>query len=252
MNVISTLNYELMTQSFPDEDNYTQIREIAQMMYSYSKLENSIAIISDFNSNKSYVYYGGIADILGVEHHEGENIVNSIWVDKVLKKIHPDDLLEKHLLELQYIRHLKELPQEERSKYYMGIYLRMLDKSNNYISIYHRIYSYSFQPENLSIALCFYNRSVSNYISQGTEGVIINSASGEVTKSDKQRCTKLLTRREKEVLSLIEQGKMSKEISEALSISKNTVDRHRQNILEKLRVKNSLEACRIAKKAGLL
>ncbi|MFV0588025.1 response regulator transcription factor, partial [Bacteroides reticulotermitis] len=62
----------------------------------------------------------------------------------------------------------------------------------------------------------------------------------------------LLSSREKEILQLIDRGKISKDISELLSISKNTVDRHRQNILEKLRVKNSIEACRIAKLMKLI
>ena len=45
---------------------------------------------------------------------------------------------------------------------------------------------------------------------------------------------------------------MSKEIASTLSISINTVNRHRQNILEKLHVSNSIEACRIAKGLKLL
>jgi DNA-binding NarL/FixJ family response regulator len=44
---------------------------------------------------------------------------------------------------------------------------------------------------------------------------------------------------------------MSKEIASDLSISINTVNRHRQNILEKLHVDNSIEACRIAKGLNL-
>jgi len=40
--------------------------------------------------------------------------------------------------------------------------------------------------------------------------------------------------------------------SSMLSISVNTVSRHRQEILGKLQVKNSIEACRIAKELQLL
>ncbi|MCG4719976.1 response regulator transcription factor, partial [Bacteroides intestinalis] len=50
----------------------------------------------------------------------------------------------------------------------------------------------------------------------------------------------------------INKGKMSKDIAQTLSISINTVNRHRQNILEKLQVNNSIEACRIAKELHLL
>lgn len=65
-------------------------------------------------------------------------------------------------------------------------------------------------------------------------------------------CNDLLSDREKEILQLINKGKMSKDIAQTLSISINTVNRHRQNILEKLQVNNSIEACRIAKELHLL
>ncbi|MFP7654246.1 response regulator transcription factor [Chryseobacterium proteolyticum] len=57
---------------------------------------------------------------------------------------------------------------------------------------------------------------------------------------------KILTKREIQILKEIAVGRASKEISQKLFISKNTVDRHRQNIMEKLRVKSALEACHIA------
>ena len=47
-------------------------------------------------------------------------------------------------------------------------------------------------------------------------------------------------------------GLSSKEIAAALYISVNTVNRHRQNILEKLSVGNSIEACRAAELMKLL
>ena len=42
-----------------------------------------------------------------------------------------------------------------------------------------------------------------------------------------------LTRREKQVLKLLIEGKLSKEISCILNISKQTVDTHRKNMLHK-------------------
>ena len=47
-----------------------------------------------------------------------------------------------------------------------------------------------------------------------------------------------LTNREKEVLELVSRGLTSKEISQNLGISKNTVDIHRKNILKKLNIEN--------------
>ena len=54
----------------------------------------------------------------------------------------------------------------------------------------------------------------------------------------------LLTPREREILALAKEGMFSKEISEKLNISIHTVNRHRQNILEKLQVDNMIEAIR--------
>ncbi|WP_367383126.1 MULTISPECIES: LuxR C-terminal-related transcriptional regulator [Segatella] len=41
-------------------------------------------------------------------------------------------------------------------------------------------------------------------------------------------------------------------IADRLEISKHTVDRHRQNIIAKLRVNNTTEACHKAKRLGLI
>ena len=56
----------------------------------------------------------------------------------------------------------------------------------------------------------------------------------------------------KEILLLIGEGLMSKEIAVRLGISVNTVNRHRQNILEKLSVDTSIEALNAAQAMGVL
>ncbi|WP_353885389.1 LuxR C-terminal-related transcriptional regulator [uncultured Bacteroides sp.] len=75
---------------------------------------------------------------------------------------------------------------------------------------------------------------------------------GQMTEIGKQDSTRILSVREKQVLSLIDKGLTSKKIAETLSISINTVSRHRQEILGKLQVKNSIEACRVAKDLKLI
>ncbi|WP_295935975.1 helix-turn-helix transcriptional regulator [uncultured Alistipes sp.] len=61
-----------------------------------------------------------------------------------------------------------------------------------------------------------------------------------------------LSQRERDILKLVSKGLYSKEISEQLLISVHTVNTHRQRILEKLNVDNSLEAVRYAAQHGLL
>jgi DNA-binding NarL/FixJ family response regulator len=72
------------------------------------------------------------------------------------------------------------------------------------------------------------------------------AARGEATPTD------LLTPRELEVTKLIAEGLTSDEIAGTLVIAKNTVNRHRDNILEKLGMRNRVELTRYAIKRGLV
>lgn len=60
-----------------------------------------------------------------------------------------------------------------------------------------------------------------------------------------------LTRREREILSLIAAGLTSDQIGERLSISPKTVKKHRENIRIKLGVSSAVEAARFAARLGL-
>ncbi|MGC3003570.1 response regulator [Streptomyces sp. G35A] len=62
----------------------------------------------------------------------------------------------------------------------------------------------------------------------------------------------LLTPREEEVLKLVAEGHSSKEIAELLFISVKTVQRHRENLLHKLGLRDRLDLTRYAIRAGLV
>ena len=90
-------------------------------------------------------------------------------------------------------------------------------------------------------------------------GNYISACLSEVTQKDWiQMCrwkqdlpsTESLTTREKEILKLIAEGKSSKEIAELLFISFRTVERHRSNIMEKLKIKKTADLVRYALQKG--
>ena len=60
-----------------------------------------------------------------------------------------------------------------------------------------------------------------------------------------------LTEREITILKYVSQGLMNKEIAETLSISENTVKIHLRNILEKLHLKNRIQAAVYAVREGI-
>lgn len=61
-----------------------------------------------------------------------------------------------------------------------------------------------------------------------------------------------LTEREREVLTLIAQGRSNQEIADALVISVKTVNRHRENIMAKLNLHSRVDLVRYAIEKGLI
>jgi DNA-binding NarL/FixJ family response regulator len=62
----------------------------------------------------------------------------------------------------------------------------------------------------------------------------------------------MITKREKEILSLLLSGKGNKEIAETLDISKRTAEVHRFNLMKKLKVKNLIELSNKATEYSLI
>ncbi|TDD94299.1 response regulator [Flavobacterium cellulosilyticum] len=74
------------------------------------------------------------------------------------------------------------------------------------------------------------------------------SAETKVTINEEMQITK----REKEILTLLLSGKGNKEIAEALDISKRTAEVHRFNLMKKLKVKNLMELSNKASEYSLI
>jgi len=62
----------------------------------------------------------------------------------------------------------------------------------------------------------------------------------------------MLTERERELLQLIAEGKLIKEISQILCITVKTVEKHREHLMKKLNTKSLAELIRIAIKEGII
>lgn len=76
--------------------------------------------------------------------------------------------------------------------------------------------------------------------------------SGEDKNSKQIRAHKILTRRETEVLQMISMEMTNDEIAQKLFVSKRTIDTHRQNLINKLHVKNTVGLVKAAIKLNLI
>ncbi len=250
-NTIDILNKEFAKQDFSKDKAYdSATAELINTAYNYAKIENAIAVLSDLRAKVSYIFYGKFSHIFGLGRDVSEMTMASIWEEDIFSRIHPDDLADKHLHELCFLHFIKQQPRKKRADYYLMSKLRMRTTTNSYIPVIHRMfYIFGTSGETLHMALCLYSPMVIDF---SERCVIIDSSGGHTIQPEAQNKDNILSTREKHILSLIDKGLTSKDIAEMLHISINTVSRHRQDILSKLQVRNSIEACRIAKELKII
>lgn len=240
MSNLTKLNQLLKNQSIKaDSIESTQLLDYADNI---SRIENVTAVVSDLRRGTSRIFPGKFGIILGVVNYSEED---SIWEKAILNLMTEEDREEKYLAELRFFNFLRHVPRHVRPDYYLVSKLRMKTATGDLIDVIHRMYYiYADDSETVTHSLCLYGRSTFNFAGKS---IAVNSLTGISEELTSSTDASILSRREKQVLALIDSGKRSYEIAEILSISKNTVSRHRQEILAKLQVQNSMEACRIAK-----
>jgi len=93
------------------------------------------------------------------------------------------------------------------------------------------------------------------YFSGDISSILIGQLTHPTTSSEAKQVNgeeMLITKREKEILTLLLSGKGNKEIAEALDISKRTAEVHRFNLMKKLKVKNLMELSNKATEYSLI
>lgn len=88
-------------------------------------------------------------------------------------------------------------------------------------------------------------------ISRATGAKILNEFARQVKRGREEDPGEQLSPREREVLELLTKGSTNKEIAAALGISDNTVKNHLRNILDKLHLKNRVQAAAFALQKAL-
>lgn len=258
MDIDSTHNSLMSTLMKQNFDEFHDEEELIVMYKrraeAYVSIDNSIAVLSDFTTDKSYIYTGDFGQVFGLSAMN-RSTIESAFEDCIFQKVHPNDLIERHVLELRYFQFQKNTPKDERCKYNTISHIRIRDVNDNYIYVTHRtIYIASLPNGAIWLALCLYSPDTGRYIGNGIDGKIINNATGEVIPIDEySRYDKtILSKRELDVLKLVAQGNGSKQIAQELNIAVYTVHRHRQNIIMKMQVANAAEAVKTALTMGII
>lgn len=247
------LTEALLNQDFNTAHNSAEVLSaFRKSVQDFVLLDNSMAVLSDFRENKSYIYSGQFGAFFGIS--QNEMVIDSAFEEVIFKNIHPADLKERDLLELRYFNFQKQHTPQDRKRYSTMCKLRAVNPEGNYVAIAHRtLYPHAYEDGSIWLALCIY-APATGQSSNGIDAKIIDAVTGcEVATEVLTAYDKLLlSPRETEVLTLISLGYQSKQIAQNLNISLNTVNRHRQNIISKLKVTNSANAVATATALRLL
>ena len=207
------------------------IEEIAQEYISYMKILEQAGSFAVFLSDRFGHYYYVTEYIEPPQELNIENLV------------HPDDLEVVRRIDKKVWEFLDTLPEEEKLAYKYIYEMRVLDRGK-YVRMIYQTRLLAFKDGNF-LAMGMIDLAPEQSANTSVRFQIKNCLTDEVAPFTIESATDvLLTPREREILALAKEGMFSKEISEKLNISIHTVNRHRQNILEKLQVDNIIEAIR--------
>lgn len=232
-----------------------ELSETLEMADNLIRVTDGCAVITDASCDRCYVYSGNFGVLLGYSEEESSYVeVNSSDEDAVYDRIHPEDLVDKRLLEYEFFKAMDRKESKEKTAFIAKCRFRMLDKDEKYRMVDNTTQLIRLSPRGrMWLILCTYSLAVNQPADGGISPCIINTRTGDVeTLSFGTKRAEILSLREKEVLALIRDGKPSKQIADILGISIHTVSRHRQNIIEKLSVGNSIEAVTAATLMKLL
>ena len=207
------------------------IEEIAQEYISYMKILEQAGSFAVFLSDRFGHYYYVTEYIEPPQELNIENLV------------HPDDLEVVRRIDKKVWEFLDTLPEEEKLTYKYIYEMRILDRGK-YVRMIYQTRLLAFKDDNF-LAMGMIDLAPEQSTNTSVRFQIKNCLTDEVVPFTIETATDvLLTPREREILALAKEGMFSKEISKKLNISIHTVNRHRQNILEKLQVDNMIEAIR--------
>ncbi len=252
-NDIEQIYFALLNSKKIEESSldYSIVEKHIQTSNLISTLGNSGVSIFDLNRKQHLYYSYNFAELLGYKLEDIE-INGQDFLDS---KIHADDKLILFQNGITVLKLFSNFSADEKKNYKLINEFRMLNSQNEYVRLIEQHQALELDRLGntwLSISIIDFSPNQEKF--EGVKSQLFNFRTGTIVPfqntNSKPRIE--LTSREKEILKLVKQGLLSKEISETLSISVHTVNTHRQRFLEKLEANNSMEAVIFATKLGLL
>lgn len=242
INILPTSSIEF------DEIDYSILEKRKNDWIKLSEVTHSIVLVFDCYTNKFVFVSDNIPKLYGLDSRR-------LFIhghQPVIEVIHPDDIDYGLLVRKKIYSILRSFSNEEKRNYKAIHEMRIRNIRGEYIRIIEQEQVLELDKSgNNWLTLSVIDVDASHE-SEIIKSHLYNFKTGEQIFIDlSDTLDEPLTNRELEVLRFMKKGLLSKEIAEALKVSINTVNSHRQNILQKLKANNSIEAVNFAQRLGL-
>ncbi len=251
-NSIEQIFFKYLSELQFDEKqlDYSLVEKHAHVLETISTLSNSGTSIFDLHKRQIVFYSSNYGQNLGYKHSDYKDIGQMFFG----LKIHPDDTFQLSTNGVTIYKIFNNLSNDEKLNHKLVSEYRILNAQNQYTRLVEQYQVLEIDKKG-QIWLMFLTVDLSpnQDVTEGSKSQLLNFRTGNIIPIESpQKIQYELTKREMEILKLVKEGFLSKEISDKLSISLHTVNTHRQRFLEKLGANNSFEAIMFASKYGLL
>lgn len=241
----------LLQYRFDEEDlDYGIVQKHAAVLQTLSDISNSGTSIFDLCKRQIVFYSSNYGKLLGYSPSDYEKTGQQFFDSK----IHEDDKRNSSLNGVTVLKLFDNFSSDEKLNHKLINEYRMLNSANEYVRLIeqHQVLELDKKGQ-VWLLVSFVDISPDQEAYDGMKSQLLNFRTGKaISMQPAEKALFELTKREIEILRLVKEGYLSKEISGKLSISVHTVNTHRQRFLEKLGANNSFEAIMFASKFGLL
>jgi len=237
-----------------EELDYSILNQHISFLESLSVLQNSFVSIFDLAKMGHAYLSPNFADLLGWDPEKISTPEN----EYINQRMHPDDLAHLNRVSWQFFEIILRVDPvwREQMKFIKLIMdYRTQGKDGNYVRVIeqHKLLELD-RYGNVWLSMSVLDLSPDQDLTSLCRYRLVNTLTGELYHfpSVESITEHKLSFREKEILQLLGKGLISKQIADKLFISVNTVNTHRQRIIEKLNVSNTAEAVQYAGRLGLI
>ncbi|HMT29143.1 MAG TPA: LuxR C-terminal-related transcriptional regulator [Bacteroidia bacterium] len=250
--LVDELFFKYLMQFEYEEGNldYSLMNKHKMVLQTLSEIGNSGIGVFDVSKRQMAFYSSNFGKLLGYGQKDYEKSGQEFFYNK----IHPEDRVKLSVNGISVFKIFNNFSKDDKLSHKAISEYRMLNVQNKYVRLIEQYQVLELDKTGqLWLLINFVDLSPNQEDYDGIKSQLLNFKTGQIIAMEATPKVQIeLTKRETEILKLVKDGLLSKEISDKLAISVHTVNTHRQRFLEKLGANNSFEAVLFGSKFGLL